>query len=399
MDRRTMLQALGSSVVAANMPRLAWGNNQIAARFVLVILRGAVDGLAMAPPYGDGHYQRSRGLLALSEPGGSDSVQKLDGLFGLHPSLKAVHKYFGRNEATLVHAVASPYRQRSHFDGQDLLENGGPQTGRLRDGWLNRSLAASQRSASGETAIALMQNTPLVLRGSQSVASWAPSRLKATSDDTIDRLQKLYASDAFFATRLNQALNTQAIAAGDTSMNTQRRRQNETRQFVDMMQAAAKFLAAPEGPSVAVVELDGWDTHANQGAATGSLSNRLAALDDGINALGTALGDRWSDTIVGVVTEFGRTVEPNGTRGTDHGTATAALLVGGAVNGGRVIADWPGLESRQRFEGRDLMPTTDLRSVFKGILIDHLQISPTVVERDVFPDSGLAKPLEKLVMS
>ncbi|MDJ0748806.1 MAG: DUF1501 domain-containing protein [Woeseiaceae bacterium] len=393
VNRRELLKAMGLTAFAGHVPGLAFANAPTDARLVLVVLRGAVDGLALAAPYADPDYRDVRGELALTEPGSVNCLLDLDGFFGLHPSLEGVHERFVRGEAMIVHAVASPYRARSHFDGQDLLENGGDTVGGLRDGWLNRALAPV--AGDHEVAIALAQNTPLVLRGDNSVTSWAPSRLPDADASTIARLQRLYAGDAFFATRLEQALNSQEIAQGMSG--SSRRRGNDARRFEEMMASAARFLVAPDGPRIAVVELGGWDTHANQGAASGALANRFAALDTGLANLRTGLGVAWKDTAVAVVTEFGRTVHVNGTRGTDHGTATAALLVGGAVAGGKVIGDWPGLGRNDLHAGRDLQPTTDLRSLFKGVLEQHLSIDAGFVEKTVFPESRGARPLENLI--
>ncbi len=383
--------------VATALPTAVFARAETDARFVLVILRGAADGLAIAAPYGDGNYRKVRGDLALSAPGKDGGLLKLDGMFGLHPSLAGVYDEYGKNQALIVHAVASPYRERSHFDGQDVLENGGSDVGLLRDGWLNRALAPLGGSLGNETAIALAVNTPLVLRGENSVTSWAPSQLPDAEESTIRRLQDLYADDEFFATRLTQALRSQEIAGDDRSMRRMRRKAKDIEQVRAMMQATAKFLTAKNGPRIAVLEAGGWDTHANQGASTGSLANRLAGLDTGLIALRDGLGSTWSDTVVAVVTEFGRTVKVNGTRGTDHGTATAAILLGGAINGGRVLADWPGLGKSDLYEGRDLMPTADARSLFKGILADHLDIPDSLLERSVFPDSAAAPPMENLI--
>jgi uncharacterized protein (DUF1501 family) len=398
-NRRDVLKSLAFTTVASSVPRLALASTDTEARFVLVVLRGAVDGLALAAPYGDGNYKKVRGELAIPKPGSSDSLLKLDGLFGLHPSMLNTHKNFLAGDATVVHAIASPYRDRSHFDGQDFLENGAGRSGALRDGWLNRALSSFISSTDSGAAIALAQNTPLVLRGANAVGSWAPSKLPDADDNTLARLQRLYADDEFFATRLEQALRSQDIAGGMSDMTTSRNRGNDARQFADLMSAAARFLSAPDGPSIAVVELGGWDTHANQGSSNGSLANRFEALDTGLKRLQEALGDHWNKTVVAVVTEFGRTVRVNGTRGTDHGTATAALLVGGAVNGGNVIADWPGLGNNNLYAGRDLMPTADVRSFFKSILSDHLELPSTFVEQEVFPDSLAAKPMRDLISS
>lgn len=390
-NRRDLLKLLGASAAATGLPRFALAGADTDARLVLVILRGAVDGLALAPPYGDGNYTSLRGELALDRPGRSDGVLELDGLFGLHPSLARVHERFRAGDAAVVHAVASPYRDRSHFDGQDLLESGATRVGALRDGWLNRALA----SLPGATGIALAQNTPLVLRGDAPVTSWAPSRLPDADESTLERLEQLYAGDAFFASRLEQALRSQEIAGDMDSRN--RRRGNEVQQFTEPMKSAARFLTAPDGARIAVLEFTGWDTHANQGAASGQLANRFAALDEGLAELHQGLGSTWERTAIAVVTEFGRTVRVNGTRGTDHGTGTAALLLGGAINGGRVLTDWPGLGGADLYEGRDLRPTMDLRSVFKSILAEHLDMALPAIEREVFPGSDTARPLDNLI--
>jgi len=398
LSRRELLQRLGLGAIVSGVSGIGFARADTDIRLVLVVLRGAVDGLALVPPYGDGNYASLRGELALDAPGAQNGLLKLDGLFGLHPALANVHRMFADGEAVAVHAVASPYRDRSHFDGQDVLENGASNAGDLRDGWLNRAIGPLGGALGDETAIALSQNTPLVLRGDNSVTSWAPSQLPDADDDTLRRIQALYANDEFFATRLTQALDSQEIAAGMGGMD-KKRRGNDAAQAKALMEAAARFLTAPDGPAVAVLEAGGWDTHANQGAGTGSLATRLRGLDEGLAALRAGMGSNWSQTVVAVVTEFGRTVKVNGTRGTDHGTATAALLLGGAVNGGHVIADWPGLRNKDLYESRDLYPTTDLRSVFKGILADHLLIPTAYIEREVFPDSGSAQPVKDLIRS
>jgi uncharacterized protein (DUF1501 family) len=396
LNRREILKTIGLGTVAASIPGLSFAKADGDARLVLIILRGAVDGLAMIAPYGDGNYRKVRGELAIPQPGKEGGLLKLDGMFGLHPSLRSIHEFYQQGQVLPVHAIASPYRERSHFDGQDVLENGVTRAGEKRDGWLNRAIAPLGRDLGRESAIALSQNTPLVLRGDNSVTSWAPSRLPGADDDTLRRLASLYASDEFFSTRLQQALASQEIASDMPGMN-RRMGRNDSAQSKAMAQAAARFLRAPDGPRIAVLEAGGWDTHANQGAGTGALANKFAALDAGISALRKELGPVWSDTVVAVVTEFGRTARVNGTRGTDHGTATASLLLGGAVNGGQVMADWPGLSNGNLYQGRDLEPTTDLRSLFKGVLGEHLLLPENFVEREVFPDSRGAKPLRDII--
>ncbi len=396
VDRRDILKIAGASAVAAALPRLVFAETPAKARLVLVILRGAVDGLALAAPYGDGNYRARRGELALDRPGSEHGVLKLDGMFGLHPSMPELYRDFERKDALIVHATASPYRQRSHFDGQDVLENGGAETGLLQDGWLNRALGPLNGASGSEIALAVMHNTPLVLRGSHAVTSWAPSKLPDVDDDTVQRLADLYAEHEFFAVRLAQALKARSIAADMDDMPELR---GGARYMLTLMESTARFLKAEDGPRIAVLEAGGWDTHADQGGAAGTLATRFAALDTALAALRDGLGEAWQSTVVAVVTEFGRTVQVNGTRGTDHGTATAAVLLGGAVNGGRVVSDWPGLGKHDLFEDRDLKPTIDLRSVFKAILVDHLRLPSRAVERDVFPDSRSARALRDLISS
>jgi uncharacterized protein (DUF1501 family) len=397
ITRREILRTAAAGAFATAAPSIAFANAETDSRFVLVILRGAADGLAIAAPYGDGNYSRVRGELALSAPGDSDGLLKLDGMFGLHPSLSGVYDEYEQGRALLVHAIASPYRERSHFDGQDVLENGAKATGILRDGWLNRALAPLGGSLGTETAIAMAQNTPLVLRGENSTTSWAPSQLPDADDSTLLRLQSLYADDEFFATRLAQAIKSQEIAADQGDMQNMRTRRGDGQQILALAQATAKFLSTDGGPRIAVLESGGWDTHANQGTENGALANRLSDLDAGLSALREGLGDTWAHTVVAVVTEFGRTVHVNGTRGTDHGTATAALLLGGALDGGRVVADWPGLGNSDLYEGRDLRATADTRSLFKGLLADHLELPTGFLERSVFPDSSSAVAMRGLI--
>jgi uncharacterized protein (DUF1501 family) len=394
IDRRAFIVSSLLGGVATLLPRVPLAATKSDARFILVILRGALDGLGAVPAYGDGSYAGKRGALAITAP-----AQKLDGMFALHPSLSNLYQRYRDKELIVFHAAASPYRERSHFDGQDLLENGMPQLKGVRDGWLNRALPvlpAIKLRSSDQIAVALAQNVPLVLRGDAAVNSWAPSRLLAADADTLQRIADLYSTDEYFATRLQSALAADGIAGEGTKMGGKRDPLNG---FNAVTSAAGKFLAAADGPRVAVIEIGGWDTHANQGAEEGQLANRLRGLDQGLEALRTSLGPAWQDTAMLVVTEFGRTVAVNGTRGTDHGTATCAFLTGGAVAGGRVIADWPGLATANLHQQRDLRPTLDLRSVFKGVLAAHLGVTERNLETKVFPDSRSAKPLESLIRS
>ena len=368
-------------------------------RFVVVILRGALDGLAAVPPYADPDYRELRGALALPDPGAADGVLALDRRFGLHPALQPLHALYQAGEMAVVHAVATPYRSRSHFDGQDLLENGSDTPHGLADGWLNRALGLLQGGPRGGGAhgprlgLAVGQSIPLMLRGRTPVASWAPHDMPDADPDFLDRLAQLYAHDAAFGPALTEGLKAQAMADGvlgaGGAMNGAKV-YGGARPIVALRPAATavgKLLAAPDGPRVAVLEMLGWDTHAAQGALTGRLAGVMKGLGEGADALKAGLGPAWKDTAVAVVTEFGRTVAVNGTHGTDHGTGTVAFLLGGRIAGGRVITEWPGLARARLFEGRDLAPTTDLRAVLKALLVEHLELPEDGVERVVFPDS------------
>jgi len=400
MRRREFLSlstlAAGGALLGARLS-FAHSAARRGSRFVLVILRGALDGMAAVPPCGDRDYGALRGAFALRAPGVAGSALPLDGFFGLHPSLGFLQQCYAAHELTVLHALATPYRERSHFDGQDVLENGAAHPHALQSGWLNRALAQLPAPQPREAGVALGQNLPLVMRGPAAVTSWSPSRLGAPDDDTLARLSDLYAGDALLAARLADALAANAIAGEDLRAAAPARSAVSNARYAEVVRAAAGFLRQENGPRVAVFDTTGWDTHANEGAAEGQLAGRLGVLDASLATLRQELGATWRDTAVLLVTEFGRTAAINGTRGTDHGTATVAFLVGGAVAGGRVIADWPGLSARALYQGRDLAPTLDLRSVLKGVLADHLEVPPRALEQVVFPDSAGAVPLHGLM--
>ena len=413
-------------------------------RLVFIILRGALDGLATVPPYGDPAYARLRGDLALGRPGTDGGALALDGTFGLHPSLTFMQRSYAARELIVFHAAASPYRDRSHFDGQNVLETGYPRPHAVDTGWLNRALAAlpSARASDKERGISIAPTAPLVMRGPAAVASWSPSRLAPLDDDTLQRISDLYSHDPALGQKLAEALAAEAIAdestagavdamrAGVASADTRAPGSSDTTlprqampsgeaaarrganrrpllaqrgkpgaQYAEVVKAAARFLRQEDGPQVAVFDTMGWDTHFNEGGAKGQLATRLAALDAALSGLAMGLGPVWGDTAVLLATEFGRTVAENGTRGTDHGTATAAYLLGGAVRGGRVVADWPGLSARGLYQDRDLEPTLDLRALMKGLLAEHLGVPRRALEDSVFPGSSQVRPLTGLVQA
>jgi uncharacterized protein (DUF1501 family) len=375
------------------------------ARFVFVILRGALDGLAAVPPVGDPDYAHLRGTLAMAAPGQKQGALSLDDTFALHPSLAFLHECWKENAMCAVHAVATPYRERSHFDAQDLLESGMSRPHAATSGWLNRALAVLPSGCTkGNSGIALGANIPLVMRGPVEVASWSPSRLPQLDADTLQRLGDLYAGDPTLSVRLADALAANAMSEG--GMAEERGNADKGNGgagpggvVVETAKSAARFLAQPEGPRVAVFDTTGWDTHANQGGAEGLLALRLATLDRAMRGFREELGEAWQHTVVMVATEFGRTAAVNGTRGTDHGTGAAAFLFGGAVAGGRVAGSWPGLSAGALYQGRDLAATTDLRAVTKGVLRDHLGIASEHLEDSVFPDSRNSGVLKGLIRS
>ncbi len=399
--------AAGGAFLTTRLAFAAAGAGAPPARFVLVILRGALDGLAAVPPYADADYANLRREVALRAPGADKGCLPLDGFFGLHPALGFLAQSYAARELVVFHAVASPYRERSHFDGQDVLESGALQAHASQSGWLNRALVQLPGRAPREAGVALGQNVPLVMRGPAEVTSWSPSKLTALDEETLARLTDLYAQDRTLSVRLADALAADAMVEGgaDSAMAAaaegsgnaaaQPYAQANAR-YAQIVKAAAGFLRQDDGPRVAVFDTTGWDTHANEGGAEGQLAGRLKALDGGLATLKQELGPAWARTAVLLVTEFGRTAAVNGTRGTDHGTGAAAFLVGGAVAGGRVLADWPGLAARGLYQGRDLNPTLDLRAVFKGVLGEHLGIPARTLEDSVFPDSAAVRALRGL---
>ncbi len=401
LRRRRFLTLLGAAaaIPAWGLPRAVFAAAPTDRRFVVVLLRGALDGLAAVPPLGERRYGELRGGLALPAVGQSDGCLKLDGIFALNPALAAIHPYFQSGELLFVHAAGNGYRTRSHFDAQDLMESGlAAKTGQS-DGWLNRALAALQPAAGDRRlGIAVGGAVPLVLRGKIAVASWEPPGLKPAAPEFLQLLNRLYASDALLGPALADGLRVQNMSSDVLGEDMARGpRGFGPKSFKPLAEAAGKLLAAPDGPRIAALEMGGWDTHVGQGSVAGRLAQNLAGLADGLSALATALGPAWKQTVVVAVTEFGRTVAANGSGGTDHGTASVAFVIGGAVRGGKLRGDWPGLDRLE--ENRDLRVATDARSILKGALRDHLGIDAATLDRKVFPDAAGLRPMDGLVRS
>ena len=401
-SRRDMLLASGTLFAWAYLPKLARAEGRDP-RFLTIVLRGALDGLAAVAPVGDPDWVALRGDNALTANGKTPPL-KLDDFFALNPAMPNLHRMFKANQAIIVHACATPYRERSHFDGQDLLESGLPKPAASDSGWLNRALSGlapgGRVDPRNSKAFAVGPVTPLVMRGPAQVLSWSPQRIQPASADTVQRLLDLYRhTDTKLAAAIDESTRLAAIEhSGEMAQKAGGPHPTQVRgYFAEAAGTAAKFLAQPDGPRVGALALDGWDTHNNEGIAQGRLSQLLGSLDGALGAIETNMGPAWHETVVALVTEFGRTAHINGTDGTDHGTATVALLVGGALKGGRVIADWPGLKPANLYENRDLKPTTDLRAVLKGLLKDHLRADDRVLADNVFPGSKDVKPVAGLV--
>ena len=394
-SRRALLLGGASFAAWGYLPRFARAADGRDPRLIVVILRGALDGLATVAPIGDPDYAALHGSIALSRDGPHAGLM-LDGFFALHPAMPEFARMYRDKRAAVVHAVATPYRDRSHFDGQDVLESGFAGAGRVQSGWLNRALEVLPRGVRVVSALAVGPTTPLVLRGAAPTVGWAPVTLPQADDDTAMRLVDLYHHrDPALATALAQGLQLDKVAHGEDMKPT--RGANGIAAMRLVARGAAKLMAADDGPRIAALAFDGWDTHANEGGAVGRLAQLLGGLDGALAEFESGLGTRWRDTVVVVATEFGRTARINGSDGTDHGTGTIALVAGGAVKGGRVISDWPSLKPASLYEGRDLAPTTDLRAVFKGLLHDHLGIAERVLADSVFPDSAAVRPMQGLV--
>ncbi len=395
-SRRRFLAGLGASALLTAYPAFAATAASADQRMLVVLLRGAMDGLHLLPPIADPGYARARGAIAVADP------LKLDGSFALHPKLSFAHSLYTQKQLLPVLAVAAPYRQRSHFDAQDCLENGTDRPGGARDGWLGRCIGAMSGVGTGSArsnsmGVAVAQVMPLAMRGASQSEIWSPPLPRDLDDEMLRQLQPLYAADPQLAAVYADAMQAESVMMSDDPSMDGDARRGAGRRFglQQAMAAAATLMKGPQGMCIAFVEDTGWDTHRGQVAA---LDRKFGELDAGLRAVREGLAKDWDKTVVVVVTEFGRTVAVNGSAGTDHGVGGHALLAGGAVRGGRIVGDWPGLAPGQLLDGRDLQPTTDLRAVFKGVLATHLRVPEAALERSVFPDSATIRPMSGLIV-
>lgn len=378
INRRQFMGIAAAVGVSAMLPFPSFAKTGSDNIFIWVSLRGAMDGLNVVVPHADPDYSNLRPNIGLKP----EQLLRLDDFFGLHPSLKQCHQWYESNELSFVHACSTAYRERSHFDGQKILENGTSDPFNTV-GWINRLLTLSTEKYDG---IAIDSGLPLIMQGESTVASWYPNRLK-TRDKQTELLEELFQSDQMLSSNFESVMKIDQLV-GD---------QGVGKQFKSLMGKTGDILSADNGPNIAALELGGWDTHANQGNVNGRLSNQLKTLDVGLAALKASLGDRWQKTVIIAASEFGRTAKENGTKGTDHGTGNVMFVAGGALPslkgaGGKVIANWPGLSQSQLYEGRDLNPTIDTRSVIKGVLNRHLSIEVKQLNT-IFPDSADIRPM------
>ena len=404
--RRGFLATAGAFTAWSFAPQFASAAPGRDPRFLMVVLRGAMDGLAVIEPAFDPDFERARAGLILGADG-TPAGLPITGGFLMNPKLATLHDLFSQGQALAIHAVATPYRDRSHFDGQDVLESGLPGAGPVSTGWLNRAMSQLGKAGSVKAGgLAIGPTVPLIMRGPASTLTWAAGGVKPATDDARARLLNFYKSaDPTLAGAFGRGLDLERIAASKADMDAAMGQgmgqgggyADQNSNFVKGMQMVGKLFTDPNGPRIGAIDLDGWDTHATEQPEGENLGKALVELDAGMAALKASLGPAWNETVVVVATEFGRTVRMNGTEGTDHGTATVAFLAGGAVKGGRVLADWPGLSDKALFQQRDLAPTTDLRAVLKGALRDHLEIEEAALGKDVFPDSQAVKPMDGLL--
>jgi uncharacterized protein (DUF1501 family) len=390
ITRRTALLGL-TTAFGIGRTTLALADAPTDKRLVVIILRGALDGMAAVVPYGDPGLAALRGEIVPPAPGQPDGLLDMGGFFGLHPAMVGLYTMYKAHEALAVHAVAGSYRVRSHFEAQDYLESGADH--RMTSGWLNRVVAAMPAPKTprpeGE-ALAVGVSIPLLLRGPAQVANWAPHGFSQPAPDLYATIAELNQGDPVTGPAIAQGLKARGFSASVMDGEPDPKDRNA---FPALARSAGEMLQAAAGPRIAALEIGGWDTHTAQ-------ANRLKAplmqLDAGLVALKTGLGPAWTQTAVLVMTEFGRTARVNGTKGTDHGTGTVAFVLGGAVAGGHVKGTWPGLGAGKLFEDRDLAPTTDLRAVALGILGPHLGLDTAALGR-VFPGSGSVGAMHGLI--
>jgi uncharacterized protein (DUF1501 family) len=401
MTRRIFLKSTGMSLVTLGfapsfLARTAEAAGTRRKLLIAIFQRGAVDGLNMIVPHGDAEYYRVRPTIAIARPGaGEGSAIDLDGYFGLHPRMSALTPLWKNRSLAIVHASGSPDSTRSHFDAQDYMETATPGVKSTKDGWLNRYLQVAHDHETPLTAIALARQMPRSLQGPApalamaSVAEFGVRGGMGTRETFEEAYQR--AADQVLKGTADDAFGAMRTLSADQSAARQYRPANGAAYprspFGQALQEIARLAKADVGLEIAFAESPQWDHHVNEGGATGQIANRLADFANGIGALVQDLGDRMADTVILTMSEFGRTVAENGSRGTDHGHGNAMLAIGGTVKGG-IYGDWPGLAEEQRHDGRDLAITTDFRDVFGEVVMRHLGADESAAAK-VFPRFGV----------
>jgi uncharacterized protein (DUF1501 family) len=391
MNRRGFLRlSAGAALLAPGAaPRAAAEGGP--KRLVVILLRGAVDGLNVVIPHGERRYYESRPTIAIGPPGTDQGTVPLDSHFGMHPALTALLPLWSEKKLAFVHAAGSPDGTRSHFDAQLFVENGTPGCATTRDGWMNRLLAALPEPHGPTAAVSIGPTLPQILKGDQPVAnlSLGPEGARPMPIDQPEigrAFDRLYAGEDPLSAAYRQGRVARAELVGGLA-SEMRRADNGAPQPVGFPSEAvrlARLIEQDRHIRLVFLSLGGWDTHVNQGKARGQLANRLQPLGDGLAALARGLGDAWDDTVIVVLSEFGRTVRENGNGGTDHGHGNVIWVLGGAVRGGHIYGEWPGLASAQLYKGRDLAVTTDYRTVLAAILERHLRLDDRQLGQ-VFP--------------
>lgn len=397
MNRRRFLagSAMGLGLMAmpttalSMVSNLSFGTSPLSKnRLLFVLLRGGVDGLTAVAPTGDPDYEQVRGVLTVER----ERMTALADGYALAPGLSPLAEFWERDELAVVHGVAVPNRSRSHFEAQAVLETGLDRPVGASDGWLNRLLGVMDGSNAG---IAVGAGLPRSLIGDAQVSSWSPAQLGTVEGAYLERLHLLYRSDPELLDKFEAALSQRVIASGLADETMTGKGPGDRSSVDGLFRATAKLMSAETGPNVAAMEMSGWDTHANQGSAGGALDRLFARLASGLAAYRDEMGESWTGTTVVVMTEFGRSVRPNGARGTDHGTAGAAFVLGDGIGKRKIITDWPGLGDKHLYEGRDLRPTTDSRAVLKGVLAGGFDLTKQQLNT-VFPGAAGVSALDIL---
>jgi len=382
ISRRGFLKSSGLGFLALGLPpsflvRAAEAQQVGRGKALVVVFqRGAMDGLNAVIPFKDRAYYSLRQSIAIAEPAsGENRAIDLDGFYALHPALAPLKSIYDKGHLAIVHAAGSPNNTRSHFDAQDYMEIGTPGIKSTPDGWLNRYLNEKKKDESPFRGVAVTPQLPRILVGNAPALTLSSiEEFRLRNEAMAGSLQRLYATTAdslfrFSGQNLFAAMND--LKQVQTKISASSERYPNGRLGAGLGQIA-RLIKANVGLEIAFTEIEGWDTHVNQGGATGQMANRLKELAEGLAAFYRDIGDRMDDVVLLTMSEFGRTARENGNRGTDHGHANVMFALGGAVRGGKVYGRWPGIAPELLYEGRDLNLTTDFRSVCGEVIARHL---------------------------